>query len=208
MSTVKVLNMAGAEVGTVELNDAIFGIEPNVPVMNDMVKNYLANQRQGTQSALTRSEVSGGGRKPWRQKGTGRARQGSTRSPQWTHGGIVFAPKPRDYSYTLNKKVRRLAMKSALSSKVLESELVLVDDIKVESYSTKTVVAMLKALGVDRKALIVTAQADPKLVKSAGNIPGVKTTIVGSLNSYDILNGGKLVVSAAAVDKLEEVYSK
>ena len=200
--------MAGAEVGTVELNDAIFGIEPNESVVHEVVKNHLANCRQGTQSALTRAEVSGGGKKPWRQKGTGHARQGSTRAPQWTHGGVALGPKPRSYRYSLNRKMRVLAVKSALSSKVLESELVLVDDIKVESYSTKTVVAMLKALGVDRKALIVTAQADPKLVKSAGNIPGVKTTIVGSLNSYDILNGGKLVVSAAAVDKLEEVYSK
>ncbi len=208
MPKVTIYDMTGKSVGEKDLSDAIFGIVPNKVVLHAVIKNYLANQRQGTQSTLTRTEVSGGGKKPWRQKGTGHARQGSTRAPQWTHGGVALGPKPRSYRYSLNKKVRRLAMKSALSSKVLESELVLVDDIKVESYSTKTVVAMLKALGVDRKALIVTAQADPKLVKSAGNIPGVKTTIVGSLNSYDILNGGKLVVSAAAVDKLEEVYSK
>ena len=208
MPKVTIYDMTGKSVGEKDLSDAIFGIVPNKVVLHAVIKNYLANQRQGTQSTLTRTEVSGGGKKPWRQKGTGHARQGSTRAPQWTHGGVALGPKPRSYRYSLNRKMRVLAVKSALSSKVLESELVLVDDIKVESYSTKTVVAMLKALGVDRKALIVTAQADPKLVKSAGNIPGVKTTIVGSLNSYDILNGGKLVVSAAAVDKLEEVYSK
>ena len=208
MAEVAVLNMQGKEVGRQELSDSVFGIKPNVPVMNDMVKNYLANQRQGTQSALTRSEVSGGGRKPWRQKGTGRARQGSTRAPQWTHGGVALGPKPRSYRYTLNRKMRVLALKSALSAKVLEQELVLVDDIKVEGFKTKAVVEMLKALGVDRKALIVTADVDRMLVKSAGNIPGVKTTIVGSLNSYDILNAGKMVVSASAIDKIEEVYSK
>lgn len=208
MPKVTIYDMTGKSVGERDLSDAIFGIEPNKVVLHAVIKNYLANQRQGTQSTLTRTEVAGGGKKPWRQKGTGHARQGSTRAPQWKHGGVALGPKPRSYRYSLNRKMRVLAVKSALSSKVLESELVLVDDIKVESYSTKTVVAMLKALGVDRKALIVTAQADPKLVKSAGNIPGVKTTIVGSLNSYDILNGGKLVVSAAAVDKLEEVYSK
>ncbi len=208
MPKVTIYDMTGKSVGEKDLSDAIFGIVPNKVVLHAVIKNYLANQRQGTQSTLTRTEVAGGGKKPWRQKGTGHARQGSTRAPQWKHGGVALGPKPRSYRYSLNRKMRVLAVKSALSSKVLESELVLVDDIKVESYSTKTVVAMLKALGVDRKALIVTAQADPKLVKSAGNIPGVKTTIVGSLNSYDILNGGKLVVSAAAVDKLEEVYSK
>ena len=208
MSSVKVLNMSGAEVGSVELNDAIFGIEPNEAVVHEVVKNHLANCRQGTQSALTRAEVSGGGRKPWRQKGTGHARQGSTRAPQWTHGGVALGPKPRRYRYTLNRKMRVLALKSALSAKVLEQELVLVDDIKVEGFKTKAVVEMLKALGVDRKALIVTADVDRMLVKSAGNIPGVKTTIVGSLNSYDILNAGKMVVSASAIDKIEEVYSK
>lgn len=208
MAEVAVLNMQGKEVGRQQLSDAVFGIEPNGPVMNDMVKNYLANQRQGTQSALTRSEVSGGGKKPWRQKGTGRARQGSTRAPQWTHGGVALGPKPRSYRYALNRKMKVLGLKSALSAKVLENDLVLVEDIKVEGYRTKAVVAMLKALGVDRKALIVTAEVDPVLVGSARNIPGVKTTIVGSLNSYDILNAGKLVVSVAAAEKLEEVYSK
>lgn len=208
MPKISVFDMSGANVGEMELSDAVFGIEPNVSVMHACVVNYLANQRQGTQSTLTRTEVSGGGRKPWRQKGTGHARQGSTRAPQWTHGGVALGPKPRSYRYSLNRKMRVLALKSALSAKVLDQELVLVDDIKVEGYSTKAVAAMLKALGVDRKALIITSESDPKLVKSAGNLPGVKTTIVGSLNSYDILNGGKLVVSTAAVDKLEEVYSK
>ncbi len=163
---------------------------------------------RSTQSTLTRTEVAGGGKKPWRQKGTGHARQGSTRAPQWKHGGVALGPKPRSYRYSLNRKMRVLAVKSALSAKVLENELVLVDDIKVDSYRTKTIVEMLRALGADRKALILTAEADPKLVGSARNIPGVKTTIVGSLNSYDILNSGKLILSAAAVDKLEEVYSK
>ena len=200
--------MAGNQVGEVELNASIFGIEPNMHVVHEVVKNHLANCRQGTQSALTRAEVSGGGRKPWRQKGTGHARQGSTRAPQWTHGGVALGPKPRSYRYTLNRKMRVLALKSALSAKVLENDLVLVEDIKVEGYRTKAVVAMLKALGVDRKALIVTAEVDPVLVGSARNIPGVKTTIVGSLNSYDILNAGKMVVSASAIDKIEEVYSK
>lgn len=208
MAKVNVLDMTGKVVGDIELNDAVFGIEPNVPVMHEAVKNYLANQRQGTQSTLTRAEVRGGGRKPWRQKGTGRARQGSTRAPQWTHGGIALGPKPRSYRYALNRKMKVLGLKSALSAKVLENDLVLVDDIKVEGYRTKAVVAMLKALGADRKALIITADVDPVLVGSARNIPGVKTTIVGSLNSYDILNAGKLVVSVAAAEKLEEVYSK
>ena len=187
MAEVAVLNMQGKEVGRQELSDSVFGIEPNVPVMNDMVKNYLANQRQGTQSALTRSEVSGGGRKPWRQKGTGRARQGSTRAPQWTHGGVVFAPKPRDYSYTLNKKVRRLAMKSALSSKVQDGEMIVIDKIALEGFKTKDIAAMLKAVGSEKKALIVLDSVDEKVIKSAGNIPGVKTAQVNTLNVYDIL---------------------
>lgn len=208
MPKVTIYDMTGKSVGERDLSDAIFGIEPNKVVLHAVIKNYLANQRQGTQSTLTRTEVSGGGKKPWRQKGTGHARQGSTRAPQWTHGGVALGPKPRSYRYSLNRKMKVLAVKSALSAKVLEQELVLVDAITVEDYKTKTVVEMLKALGVDRKALILTAEADPKLVRSARNIPGVKTTIVGSLNSYDILNGGKLVVSTAAVDKLEEVYSK
>ena len=208
MSRIQVFDMAGNEVKKMNISNEVFGIEPNEAVMHAAVVNYLANQRQGTQSTLTRTEVSGGGKKPWRQKGTGHARQGSTRAPQWTHGGVALGPKPRSYRYALNRKMKVLGLKSALSAKVLENDLVLVEDIKVEGYRTKAVVAMLKALGVDRKALIVTAEVDPVLVGSARNIPGVKTTIVGSLNSYDILNAGKLVVSVAAAEKLEEVYSK
>ncbi|RKJ41643.1 50S ribosomal protein L4 [Acutalibacter sp. 1XD8-33] len=207
MAEVAVLNMQGKEVGRQELSDAVFGIEPNVPVMNDMVKNYLANQRQGTQSALTRSEVSGGGRKPWRQKGTGRARQGSTRAPQWTHGGIVFAPKPRCYRYALNKKVRRLAMKSALSSKVLDGEMIVIDKIACENYKTKDIAAMLKAVGSEKKALIVLDAVDEKVIKSAANIPGVKTAQVNTLNVYDILGADKFIVVQGAVQKIEEVYA-
>ena len=207
MPTVAVLNMQGKEVGKQELSESVFGIEPNVSVMNDMVKNYLANQRQGTQSALTRSEVSGGGRKPWRQKGTGRARQGSTRAPQWTHGGIVFAPKPRDYSYTLNKKVKRLAMKSALSSKVRDDELIVVDAITTDAYKTKVIAEMLKALGSEKKALIVLDTVDEKVIASASNIPGVKTAQVNTLNVYDILNADKFIVVKDAVAKIEEVYA-
>ena len=207
MAEVAVLNMQGKEVGRQELSDSVFGIEPNVPVMNDMVKNYLANQRQGTQSALTRSEVSGGGRKPWSQKGTGRARQGSTRAPQWTHGGVVFAPKPRDYSYTLNKKVRRLAMKSALSSKVQDGEMIVIDKIALEGFKTKDIAAMLKAVGSEKKALIVLDSVDEKVIKSAGNIPGVKTAQVNTLNVYDILGADKFIVVQGAVQKIEEVYA-
>ncbi len=207
MPTVAVLNMQGKEVGKQELSDAVFGIKPNVSVMNDMVKNYLANQRQGTQSALTRAEVSGGGKKPWRQKGTGRARQGSTRAPQWTHGGIVFAPKPRDYSYTLNKKVRRLAMKSALSSKVRDNEMIVLEAITAEEYKTKTIAEMLKAVGSEKKALIVLDSMDQKVIASARNIPGVKTAQVNTLNVYDILNADKFIVVKDAVAKIEEVYA-
>lgn len=207
MPTIAVLNMQGQEIGQQELNEAVFGIEPNVSVMNDMVKNYLANQRQGTQSALTRSEVSGGGKKPWRQKGTGHARQGSTRAPQWTHGGIVFAPKPRSYRYTVNKKVRRLALKSALSSKVQEESLVVLDSMTMDAYKTKTVAAMLNALGAEKKALIVLPSVDQKLIKSANNIPGVKTAQVNTINVYDILNADKLIVLKDAVAKIEEVYA-
>ncbi len=205
MPTVAVLNMQGKEVGKQELSEAVFGIKPNVSVMNDMVKNYLANQRQGTQSALTRAEVSGGGKKPWRQKGTGRARQGSTRAPQWTHGGIVFAPKPRDYSYTLNKKVKRLAMKSALSSKARDNELIVLDAITTDAY--KTIAEMLKAVGSERKALIVLDTVDEKVIASARNIPGVKTAQVNTLNVYDILNADKFIVVKDAVAKIEEVYA-
>jgi len=207
MAEVAVLNMQGNEVGRQQLSDAVFGIEPNVPVMNELVKNYLANQRQGTQSALTRAEVSGGGRKPWRQKGTGRARQGSTRAPQWTHGGVVFAPKPRCYRYTVNKKVRRLAMKSALSSKVKDGEMIVLDQINVEGYKTKTIADMLKAIGSEKKALIVLDRVDEHVIKSAWNIPGVKTAQVNTLNVYDILGADKFIVVKAAIEKIEEVYA-
>ena len=207
MPTVAVFNMAGQEVEKIELNDAVFGIEPNVAVMHDVVKNHLANRRQGTQSALTRAEVSGGGKKPWRQKGTGHARQGSTRAPQWTHGGIVFAPKPRCYRYTLNKKVRRLAMLSALSSKVADNQMVVIDNIATEDYKTKSIAAMLKAVGAEKKALIVLPEVDNKVIASANNIPGVKTAQVNTLNVYDILNADMFVVAKGAVSKIEEVYA-
>ena len=193
MSSMKVLNMAGAEVGTVELSDAIFGIEPNPVVVHEVVKNHLANCRQGTQSALTRAEVSGGGRKPWRQKGTGHARQGSTRAPQWTHGGIVFAPKPRSYSYVLNKKVKRLAMKSALSAKAAAGEIIVVDSIKLDSIKTKDFRAFLNAVKADGKSLVVTPAKDEVVVKSARNIPGVETTMANLMNVYDILKAKYLV---------------
>ena len=207
MPKVTVLDMAGKEVSKIDLSDAVFGIEPNKAVMHDMVKNYLANQRQGTQSALTRAEVSGGGKKPWRQKGTGHARQGSTRAPQWTHGGIVFATKPRSYRYTLKKKVRRLAMKSALSSKVLDNELVVLDKIAMDEYKTKTIAAMLKAVGSEKKALIVLPEKNEKVIASAANIPGVKTALVNTLNVYDILNADKFIVLQDAIAQIEEVYA-
>lgn len=205
MSTMKVLNMAGAEVGTVELNDAIFGIEPNQTVVHEVVKNHLANCRQGTQSALTRAEVSGGGRKPWRQKGTGHARQGSTRSPQWTHGGVALGPKPRDYSYRLNRKVKRLAILSAISAKAAAGDMILVDNLSVAEYKTKAVVSMLSAVGAGKKNLIVTPAVEEKLVKSAANIPGVKTTVATSVNTYDVVNADKFILSVDAAKKLEEV---
>lgn len=207
MPTVAVLDMAGKEVEKIDLSDAIFGIEPNTKVLHDAVVNYLANQRQGTQSALTRAEVSGGGRKPWRQKGTGHARQGSTRAPQWTHGGIVFAPKMRDYSYSLNKKVKRLAMKSAISSKVNDSALIVLDKISLDDYKTKTIAAMLKALGSEKRALIILPEVDKKVIASAANIPGVKTAMVNTLNVYDILNADKFIVLKDAVAQIEEVYA-
>ena len=206
MSQIAVFDMAGKKVTDTELNDAIFGIKPNKAILHAMVVNYLANQRQGTQSTLTRTEVSGGGRKPWRQKGTGHARQGSIRAPQWVHGGIALGPKPRDYSYSLNKKEKRLGMKSALSVKVADSNMVVVDSIKTDEFKTKTMVEMLKALNVQGKALIVTADADAKVVKSVSNIPGVKTATVNTLCVYDILNYDKFIVSSAAVKKIEEVY--
>ena len=199
--------MAGAEVGTVELSDAIFGIEPNPVVVHEVVKNHLANCRQGTQSALTRAEVSGGGKKPWRQKGTGHARQGSTRAPQWTHGGIVFAPKPRDYSYVLNKKVKRLALKSVLSAKAAEGKLVVIDTIKLDAIKTADFRKFLDAVKVDGKALVVTPAVDTVIVKSARNIPGVLTTPAVQLNVYDIINAQYLVVDQAALAKIEEVYA-
>lgn len=207
MPTLAVVDMAGKETGKVELSDAVFGIDPNKTVMHDVVVNHLANMRQGTQSAKTRAEVSGGGKKPWRQKGTGHARQGSIRAPQWRHGGIVFAPKPRDYSYTLNKKVRRLAMKSALSSKVLDSEMIVVDKIAASEYKTKTIVSMLSAIGASKTVLIVLPESDKKVIASASNIPGVKTAAVNTLNVYDILNADKFVVAKDAVTKIEEVYA-
>ena len=199
--------MTGKQVSETELNDAVFGITPNEGVMHAAVVNYLANQRQGTQSTLTRTEVSGGGRKPWRQKGTGHARQGSTRAPQWVHGGIALGPKPRDYRYELNKKVKRLAMKSALSAKVIDNNMIVLDALTLDGFKTKTVVDMLKALGVEGKALIVTAEADTKVIKSAANIPGVKTAAVNTLNVYDILNYDKFIVVKNAVGKIEEVYA-
>ena len=207
MSTIKVVSMTGAEVGTVELNDAIFGIEPNMSVVHEVVKNHLANCRQGTQSALTRAEVSGGGRKPWRQKGTGHARQGSTRAPQWTHGGVVFAPKPRDYSYTLNKKVRRLALKSVLSAKAQADAIVVIDEIKMDEIKTKKFAGFLSAVNADTKALVVTADVKENVVLSARNIPGVETTFANLINVYDLLNAKKIVVEKAALAKIEEVFA-
>jgi len=207
MPNVQVVDMQGKKVSTVDLADSIFGIEPNAAVMHQMVVSYLANQRQGTQSALTRSEVSGGGRKPWRQKGTGRARQGSTRAPQWYHGGIVFAPKPRDYRFSVNKKVRRLAMKSAFSSKAAAEEIIVIDSIAVDEIKTASIAAMLAAVGSDRKALIVLPEVDEKVIKSARNIKGVKTAQVNELNVYDILNADKLIIAKDALTKIEEVYA-
>lgn len=207
MPKAEVLNMAGKKVEEIELSEAIFGIEPNTVVMHEAVVNYLANQRQGTQSTLTRAEVSGGGRKPWKQKGTGHARQGSTRAPQWKHGGIALGPKPRDYSYTLNKKTKRLALKSALSSKVKDAELVVLDKIELDEIKTKAIVSMFKALNTRKKVLIVLPQVDEKVIRSARNIEGVKTTVVGSLNVYDVLNCDTFIVLKDAVTAIEEVYA-
>ena len=207
MSAIKVLNMAGAEVGTVELNDSIFGVEPNTAVVHEVVKNHLANCRQGTQSALPRAEVSGGGKKPWRQKGTGHARQGSTRAPQWTHGGIVFAPKPRSYSYVLNKKVKRLAMKSALSAKAAAGEIIVIDSIKMDSIKTKDFRAFLNAVKADGKSLVVTPAKDEIVVKSARNIPGVETSMANLINVYDILKAKYLVLDKEALTVIEEVFA-
>ena len=207
MLKTNVLDMSGKVVGEIELSEALFGVEVNQSVVHDVVKNHLANCRQGTQSALTRAEVSGGGRKPWRQKGTGRARQGSTRAPQWTHGGIVFAPKPRDYSYTLNKKARRLALKSALSAKAAEAAIVVIDAIKMDAPKTAQFAKFLAAVNAEGKALVVTAVADENVVKSGRNIPGCEVTFANLLNVYDIVNANKLVVDKAALAKIEEVFA-
>ena len=208
MPIVKIVNMTGAEVGELTLNDKLFGADVNGAVLHAAVRTFLMNQRQGTQSTLTRTEVSGGGKKPWKQKGTGHARQGSTRAPQWTHGGVVFAPKPRSYRIDVPRKVRRLAMKSALSSKVAGSEFVVVENLAIEEAKTKNVVSMLKALGADKKALIVTNEADELMVRASSNIQGVKTTFVGSLNVVDILNCDKLIIAKDAVQTVEEVYAE
>lgn len=207
MPKVQVLDIKGQKVDEIELSDAIFGIEPNENLMHEMVVNYLANQRQGTQSALTRAEVAGGGRKPWRQKGTGHARQGSIRAPQWRHGGVVFAPKPRDYSYTVNKKERRLAMKSAFSSKAQSGNIIVLDSLSMDEYKTKTIANMLEAVGAGKKALIVLPNNDKKVVNSARNIVGVKTAGVNNLNVYDILNYDNLIIVKDALSTIEEVYA-
>ena len=207
MPTVSVYNMQGQSVGTIELNDAIFGVEVNAYAVHEVVVAQLANRRQGTQSALTRTEVSGGGKKPWRQKGTGRARQGSTRSPQWRHGGVVFAPKPRDYRIVVNKKVRRLAMKSALTDKVLNNNFIVLDTLELSAPKTKEMAAVLKNLGVEKKALVVTEAVNGTMVRASNNIPTVKTTEVGTLNVYDIVNAEKAIVTKAAIAKIEEVYA-
>ena len=205
MAQFDVVDMNGKKVSTVELSDAVFGITPNEKAVHAAVVNFLANQRQGTQSTKTRSEVRGGGRKPWRQKGTGHARQGSIRAPQWTHGGVALGPKPRDYSYRINRKVKRLAILSALSAKAAAGDMILVDNLSVAEYKTKTVVNMLNALGVSKKALIVTPEVEAKLVKSAANIPGVVTTVATSVNTYDVVNADKFILSVDAAKKLEEV---
>ena len=207
MPKLTVVDMTGNKAGTITLADSIFGITPNAVVMHAAVVNYLANQRQGTQSTLTRTEVSGGGKKPWRQKGTGHARQGSIRAPQWRHGGIVHAPKPRDYSYSLNKKVRRLALKSALSDKVLSKDLIVLSELKIDEYKTKTVAECLKAIGADKKVLIVLDSNNPFAVKSIGNIKGAKAALVNTINTYDIINADKLVIVKDAVKQIEEVYA-
>ena len=207
MPNVKVMDMAGKEVGEITLSDVIFGADVNEAVLHAAVRAYLLNQRQGTQSTLTRGEVSGGGKKPWRQKGTGRARQGSTRSPQWTHGGVALGPKPRSYRTGMNKKTKRVALYSALSAKVAAGDLIVVDQIKCDSFSTKTMVSMLNALGADKKALVVLPEVDRFVVKSCANIPGVQTALYNTINVYDILNADKFIVSKAAVAMLEEVYA-
>ena len=207
MANVKVYDMNGQPVSDLELNDAVFGIEPNAVVMHAAVVNYLANQRQGTQSTLTRTEVSGGGKKPWRQKGTGRARQGSTRSPQWYHGGIAHGPKPRSYRFAINKKVKRLALKSAFSAKVADNEMIVIDEIKLDAIKTKDMVKALAAVKAAKKALIVLPEKDDVIYRSARNIEGVKVAPVNAISVYDILNCDSLVVAKDAVAKIEEVYA-
>lgn len=208
MPTVAVFDMAGKQTGEMELNEAVFGIEPNMSAVHATVKNYLANQRQGTQSTLTRAEVRGGGIKPWRQKGTGRARQGSIRSPQWTHGGIALGPKPRSYNYTINKKLRRLAMRSALSAKVSAGEIVVIDSLDMDEIKTKKFAAFLKQINANGKSLVVTPEVRKNVVRSAANIPQVRTTIASTLNVYEILNADKFIIDRAAVEKLQEVYAQ
>ena len=208
MPQVKVYNMSGSEVGTMDLCEKIFGADVNGAVLHAAVRAYLLNQRQGTQSTLTRTEVSGGGKKPWRQKGTGRARQGSTRSPQWTHGGVALGPKPRSYRTGMNKKTKRIALYSALSAKVAEGNMIVVDDIVCNEYKTKTMVNMLSALGADRRALVVLPEVNPFTIKSCANIQRVETTLATTLNVYEVMKADKMIISAAAVKKLEEVYVK
>ena len=207
MPNLKVVDMNGAEVGSIELADSVYGVEPNAAVLHASVRAYLLNQRQGTQSTLTRTEVSGGGRKPWKQKGTGRASQGSTRAPQWYHGGVALGPKPRTYKIALNKKTKKLAMLSALSSKVASGEMIVVDQITTDAYKTKTMVNMLAAVGAGKKTLVVLSENDEKVIKSFANIPGVKTTQAGTINVYDILNCNSFVVVSDAAKKIEEVYA-
>ena len=206
MAKVTMLNMAGAEAGTIELKDEIFGIEPNENAVHAVVVNYLANQRQGTQSAKTRGEVRGGGRKPFRQKGTGRHRQGSTTDPSQVGGGIAFAPKPRSYRYTVPKKVRRLAMKSVLSAKVADSEIIVLDELKFDAPKTKEMIKVLENVKAAKKALIITVEKDENIVRSAANIPGVKTALVGTMNVYEIVNHTSFIVTKEAIEKIQEVY--
>ena len=208
MPTANLYNMTGEKIGTVELSEAVFGIEPNRHVLHDAVKNHLANRRQGTQSTLTRAEVRGGGRKPWRQKGTGRARAGTTRAPHWTHGGVAFAPKPRDYSYNLNKKVKRLALKSALSDKAKETAIYIIDDLQLEEIKTKRMITLLDKLEIGgQKAIVITEERDENVYKSVRNIPGVSVTFGGILSPYDVLNANALVIDKGALTKIEEVFN-
>lgn len=207
MPSLSVVDMEGKNVGNIELAESVFGIEPNETVMHQMVVNYLAAQRQGTQSALTRAEVSGGGKKPWRQKGTGRARQGSTRSPQWTHGGVVFAPVPRDYSFKMNKKEKQAAVRSALTDRVQQNKVIVLDQLSMSEYKTKEFVKVMENLKAAGKTLVVMADKDEHVIKSAGNIPAVKTTLTSQINVYDLMNAQTVILTKDAVAKLEEVYA-